>query len=113
MAAVLQFMRTESMNDRSRPTPPPTHSSADRYIPLQANFSDTPVLFIDAHADISDLHDCASVRISTATDLLESLTCLNITNTCDRDIARFANAAYLLLRDGVDLLDAARQRRGN
>jgi hypothetical protein len=109
--AVLKFKRAKSMNNQNQSAATPTHSSADRYAPLQANFSDTPALYIDTHADITDLYDCASVRISTATDLLESLTCLNITNTCDRDLARFANAAYLLLRDGVDLLGVARQRR--
>lgn len=99
------------MNNCSESTLAPSHSSAERYTPLQANFSDSPVLFIDTHADIDDLHECASVRISTATDLLESLTCLNITNAGDRDLVRFANAAYLLLRDGVDVLHVVRQRR--
>lgn len=79
-----------------------------RYIPLTTNFSSSPSLFIDSHATALDLQECATLRIQAATDLLESLTCISISNTCDRDLARFANAAYLLLRDGVDLLDVIR-----
>ncbi|HEY0287272.1 MAG TPA: hypothetical protein VGC62_09720 [Pseudomonas sp.] len=80
----------------------------NRYIPLAAHSSKTSTLFIDSHACAEDLQDCATSRIQAATDLLESLSCMSINNTCDRDLSRFAGAAYLLLRDGLDLLEVRR-----
>jgi hypothetical protein len=65
-------------------------------------------LFIDTHADKSDLQECASIRIHAGTELLESLTCMSISNTCDEDFRRVVNAAYLLLKDGVELMGVAR-----
>lgn len=79
--------------------------NTNRFIPLSAYSGATPTLCIDTLASPLDLHECATQRIQAATDLLESVTCLSLSNTCDRDLARFANAAYLLLRDGVDLLE--------
>jgi hypothetical protein len=81
---------------------------ADRYLPLSTNFSSSPSLFIDTHADKSDLQECASIRIRAGTELLESLTCMSISNTCDEDFRRVMNAAYLLLKDGVELMGVAR-----
>lgn len=75
-----------------------------RFIP----FSSSPCAFIDTLAAPCDLQECASIRIGAATDLLESLTCMSISNTCDQDLRRVVNAAYLLLKDGVELMDAAR-----
>jgi hypothetical protein len=98
MVAVLELMRTAIMH-------------TNRYIPLTALTSATPPLYIDTHADPQDLHDYATQRIQVATDLLESVTCLSLSNTCDRDLPRFANAAYLLLRDGVDVLEVIRTQR--
>ncbi|WP_052028574.1 hypothetical protein [Pseudomonas syringae] len=76
----------------------------NRYVPLATNFSTSPSLFIDTQAAPRDLQECASIRIQAATDLLESMTCMSITNVCDQDLRRVVNVAFLLLRDGVDLM---------
>jgi len=44
-----------------------------RFLPLNSNLSDEPVLFIDSHASVDDLHDCACTRIRVATHLLRAL----------------------------------------
>lgn len=76
----------------------------NRYVPLTTNFSASRSLVIDTQAAPRDLQECASIRIQAATDLLESMTCMSITNVCDQDLRRVVNAAFLLLRDGVDLI---------
>ncbi|WP_273828356.1 hypothetical protein [Pseudomonas sp. SBT1-2] len=81
-----------------------------KYIPLQTNFPDCPVLLIDSDAPVAHVLDCAHQRIKAGTDLLESLTSVTIKGGEDGDIYRFSNAAYLLLRDGVDLLEVARRK---
>jgi hypothetical protein len=86
----------------------PQAERTDRYIPLSTNFSSSPSLFIDTHTDKNDLLGCASIRIHAGTELLESLTCMSISNTCDEDFRRVVNAAYLLLKDGVELMGVAR-----
>jgi len=36
---------------------------------------------------------------------------MTLHETCDRDIGRFANAAFMLLRDGCDLLEVIPKKR--
>ncbi|WP_416770016.1 hypothetical protein ACMGT0_23460 [Pseudomonas sp. RHF3.3-3] len=81
-----------------------------QYRPLQSNLTPTPVLFLNLKAPIHDLHEFAVQRIKAARDLAHSLTCMSIGNTCDRDLYHFAGAAYLLLQDGCDALDAMQGR---
>ncbi|CAI8758507.1 hypothetical protein [Pseudomonas chlororaphis] len=81
-----------------------------KYIPLQTNFPDCPVLLIDSDAPVTHVLDCVHQRVKAGTDLLESLTSVTIKGGGDGDIYRFSNAAYLLLRDGVDLLEVARRK---
>ncbi|MGR6735223.1 hypothetical protein [Pseudomonas chlororaphis] len=80
-----------------------------KYIPLQTNFPDCPVLLIDSDAPVAHVLDCAHQRIKAGTDLLESLTSVTIKGIEDGDLYRLTNAAYLLLREGVDLLEVARR----
>jgi hypothetical protein len=83
-----------------------------QYLALKANFADAPVLHIDTEAPVTALYDCAHHRIATGTDLLESLTSINMRGIDDIDLARIASAAYLLFRDGVDVLEVMRERMG-
>jgi len=105
-------MNTQNPSNETHAKIPSTEDT-NRYVPLTTNFSSSPSLFIDTKASPHDLQECANIRIQAATDLLESMTCMNISNCCDQDLRRVVNAAYLLLRDGVDLhgINAGEPRR--
>ncbi|UUQ67409.1 hypothetical protein NLK61_12495 [Pseudomonas fuscovaginae UPB0736] len=81
-----------------------------QYISLQTNLPSQPVLLIDSHLPLVQLLDCAQQRIKAGTDLLESITSVSITGLEDNDLYRFTSAAYLLLREGAQLLEAVRGR---
>jgi len=81
-----------------------------QYISLQTNLPDHPVLLIDSHVPVTQLLECAQQRIKAGTDLLESITSVSITCLEDNDLYRFTSAAYLLLREGADLLEVVRRR---
>lgn len=76
-----------------------------KYLPLQANTSVGPTLFIDTEAGASDLLETAAQRIKAARDLLNSVSCLCMKNAEGYDLEHFANAAHLLLQDGCDALE--------
>ncbi|QQZ44317.1 fructose-bisphosphate aldolase [Pseudomonas sp. SK3(2021)] len=75
-----------------------------RFIPLTPIASDTPVLFIDSHAPLVDLHACASERLLTTLDYLNLMACTSLRDSSDKDIDTVANTARLLLQDVRDVL---------
>jgi len=75
------------------------------YHPLTTNPSGPPVLLIDTQVPLRLLHETACVRIRAGTALLETLTSVTIRNIDDADLYRLTNGAYLLLQDGLDILD--------
>jgi len=79
---------------------------------LQSNLCQTPVFYFDADAPLTDLHECAVQRCNAARDLMHSVTCLSFSQTDDKDLRHFATAAWLLLQDGCDVLDAIGWRMG-
>ncbi len=83
-----------------------------RFLALNANFADASVLHIDTDAPVTALADCALYRIAAGTDLLDSLTTIKLEGVDDIDLKRIATAAYLLFRDGVDVLEVVRKRLG-
>ena len=87
-----------------------TQNQSNRYTPLSTNFTVTPVLVIDTNASLDDLQTSAYQRIQAASDLLETMTCVSLNTTCDKDFTHVTNAAYLLLREGCDLLKLVHQR---
>lgn len=80
-----------------------------QYLPFNTNHPDCQVTLIDSHAPVASVLDCAHARIKAGTDLLESLTSVTIKGIEDGDLYRLTHAAYLLLREGVDLLEVARR----
>ncbi|WP_256261792.1 hypothetical protein [Pseudomonas gingeri] len=38
------------------------------------------------------------------------MTCVSLDTTCDKDLPHITNAAYLLVREGCDLLQRVQQR---
>ncbi|QQX61238.1 fructose-bisphosphate aldolase [Pseudomonas chlororaphis] len=81
-----------------------TQFPSERFIPLTPIASDTPVLFIDSHAPLSDLHACASERLHTTLDYLNLMACTSLRDSSDKDIDTVANTARLLLQDVRDVL---------
>ncbi|WP_375738400.1 hypothetical protein [Pseudomonas boanensis] len=80
-----------------------------KLVPLTSNATNAPVLLIDASRPYLELQECAEQRLSTVRDLLLSLSSMVITHADGKDVNRVADAAYLLLEDASDLLQAARQ----
>lgn len=81
-----------------------TQIPSERFIPLTPIASDTPVLFIDSHAPLVDLHACASERLLTTLDYLNLMACTSLRDSSDKDIDTVANTARLLLQDVRDVL---------
>ncbi|AIC19523.1 hypothetical protein [Pseudomonas chlororaphis] len=87
-----------------------TQNSSERFIPLTPIASDGPVLFIDSHAPLVDLHACASERLVTALDYLNLMNCTTLRDSSDKDIGTVANTARLLLQDVRDVLGVIETR---
>lgn len=81
----------------------------NRYRPLKTRYSENSVLLIDSHASPRDLIDAADQRLRAAGDLLETLYCLCFKQADVKDIPNIVNALYLLVQDGCDLLEVAKQ----
>lgn len=81
-----------------------TQTPHGRFIPLTPIASDNPVLFIDSHAPLVDLHACASERLLTTLDYLNLMACTSLRDSSDKDIDTVANTARLLLQDVRDVL---------
>ncbi|AOE84646.1 hypothetical protein [Pseudomonas sp. TCU-HL1] len=80
-----------------------------KLVPLTTNATDAPVLLIDANRPYLELQEAAEQRLSTARDLLWSLSSMVITHADGKDVSRVADAAYVLLEDASDLFQAARK----
>ncbi|SDZ55173.1 fructose-bisphosphate aldolase [Pseudomonas sp. NFIX28] len=83
-----------------------TQDSSERFIPLTPIASDGPVLFIDSHASLVDLHACASERLRTTLDYLNLMACTTLRDSSEKDISTVTNTARLLLQDVRDVLAA-------
>lgn len=81
-----------------------TQDESQRFIPLTPIASDVPVLFIDSHAPLADLHACASERLLTTLDYLNLMACTTLRDASDKDIGTISNTARLLLQDVRDVL---------
>ncbi|PMY60354.1 MULTISPECIES: fructose-bisphosphate aldolase [Pseudomonas] len=81
-----------------------TQDSSERFIPLTPIASDGPVLFIDSHAPLVDLHACASERLLTTLNYLNLMACMTLNDSSDKDIGTVVNTARLLLQDVRDVL---------
>ena len=87
-----------------------TQDLSERFIPMTPIASDGPVLFVDSHAPLVDLHACASERLRTTLDYLNLMACTTLRDSSDRDIGTVTNTARLLLQDVRDLLTVIETR---
>jgi len=76
-------------------------------IPLKSNTGDSPVLLINPDASLIDLHVSASLRLNAARNLLQTLSCGGLLHADEADLGYVAQALYVLLDDGCDVLQAA------
>ncbi|AZE04619.1 fructose-bisphosphate aldolase [Pseudomonas chlororaphis] len=90
-----------------------TQTPSERFIPLTPIASDTPVLFIDSHAPLLDLHACVSERLHTTLDYLNLMACTALRDFNDKDISAVTNTARLLLQDVRDVLTVIEARAFN
>ncbi len=75
------------------------------YIPLDSSKpTERAVLFVDPLAPLTDLLACASLRITAARDMLDSVSCMSSHHSDGIDLMRFSSVAALLLQDGCDVL---------
>jgi hypothetical protein len=74
-----------------------------RYIPLNTNYCETPVLLIDSKAPLKDLHACADMRFRLATRFLDSLAHMRVGDVQDRDLSAIVSQAYMLMQEGCDV----------
>jgi hypothetical protein len=81
-----------------------------RYRPLKTCYSENSVLLIDTHSSHDELLNAADQRLRAASDLLETLYCLCFKQSDVKDIPNIVNALYLLVQDGCDLLEVAKQK---
>jgi len=87
-----------------------TQDLSERFIPMTPIASDGPVLFIDSHAPLVDLHACANERLLTALKYLNLIACAAWRDSNENDINVTANTARLLLQDAQDLLTTIKIR---
>lgn len=74
--------------------------------------SPNTVLLINPNAPLSDLHQAATQRLRAVKDLMNCLSETRKTDADENDLARVANAAYLLLQDSCDVLEVMEVRLG-
>ncbi|VVN83758.1 hypothetical protein [Pseudomonas fluorescens] len=80
------------------------------YRPLTSNPTAASVLTFNTLAATHFLHETACSRIRIGTDLLETLTSVTIRDIDDQDLYRFINAAFVSLRDGLDMMEEVQHR---
>ena len=90
-----------------------TPTPHQRFIPLDTLTTQTPVLFVDSHAPLSDLHACVAERLHALHKLLTVLACCPMDNSDPRDLRTVANITRLLLQDANDIFDVVQQRGMN
>ncbi|MFW0757028.1 fructose-bisphosphate aldolase [Pseudomonas sp. H11T01] len=81
-----------------------------RFIPFTNIVTDVPVLMIDSHAPLRDLHACVSERLHTVLNYLTLMACTNLPDYAERDINTVTNVARLMIQDISDVFGVIEQR---
>ncbi|MEF9674235.1 fructose-bisphosphate aldolase [Pseudomonas sp. MWU13-2100] len=84
--------------------------SNERFTPVDTVASEHPVLYIDSHAPLVDLHACVSERIGALGNILSLFSCCSLNDSDPRDIASIANISRILLQDVNDVFAVIQQR---
>ncbi|MGE7955412.1 short-chain dehydrogenase [Pseudomonas sp. NPDC089530] len=76
-----------------------------QYIPITGIDCTIPCLLIDKNTPLDVLHAHSSARLLAVTQVLESLSRLELKDADGTDLQHLARASAILLRDSCDLLD--------
>jgi hypothetical protein len=80
------------------------------HLPMTSNESEIAVLLVATQAPLEVLHGSAANRFLAATQMMESLSSLDISQAKGADVQQLAQAAAMLLRDGCDVMDVLGRR---
>ncbi|WP_246226458.1 fructose-bisphosphate aldolase [Pseudomonas atagonensis] len=81
------------------------------YAPMSHPATDHPVLFIDADAPLSELHACASERLSAVLKYLDLMACIHLPDHAEQDINTVTTTARILVQDVRDVFRVIERRR--
>ena len=86
------------------------NTPSQRFLPLDTLTTQIPVLFIDSHAPLADLHACVAERPSALHKLLTIFACCPLCDSNPADLTAVTTIARLLLQDANDVFDVVQQR---
>ena len=89
------------------------NTQIQRFLPLDTLTTQTPVLFIDSHAPLADLHACVAERLSALHKLLTIFACCPLFDSNPADLTTVTNIARLLLQDTNDVFEVIQQHGMN
>ena len=81
-----------------------------RFYPCTENATDYPVLLIDSHAPLPDLHACLRERLNAALEHLNLMACSSLPDFAERDLNNVANTARILVQDVSDVFRVIEHR---
>jgi hypothetical protein len=88
-----------------------TNQASARYTPLTPIATTYPVLLIDTHAPLPELHACVSERLHATLDYLTLVACSSLRDSSTSDINTLTNVARILVQDVADVFGVI-ERRG-
>jgi len=88
----------------------PMNNPPRRFIPMSQFATDYPVLVIDSHAPIRELHNVVSERLNAVLPYLQLMGCTSLPDYAENDINTVANIARILLQDVSDVFRVIEQR---
>ncbi|MBC3372969.1 fructose-bisphosphate aldolase [Pseudomonas sp. SWRI92] len=87
------------------------NSLDQRFTPLTQTATTHPVLLIDTHAPLPELHACVSERLHATLDYLTLVACSSLRDSSHSDINTLTNVARILVQDAADVFGVI-ERRG-
>ena len=80
------------------------------YVPMSHPATDHPVLFIDADAQLRNLHACVSERLNAVLKYLDLMACVHLPDHAEHDINTVTTIARILVQDMSDVFRVIEQR---
>ena len=81
-----------------------------RFTPMSQFATDYPVLVIDSHAPIRELHNVVSERLNAVLPYLQLMGCTSLPDYAENDINTVTNISRILLQDVRDVFGVIEQR---
>ncbi|MCU1749326.1 fructose-bisphosphate aldolase [Pseudomonas sp. 6D_7.1_Bac1] len=80
-----------------------------RFTPFTQIATDYPVLLIDSHAPLRELHACVSERLNAVLKYLNLMACTSLPDYAENDINTVTNIARILIQDVADVFGVIEQ----